>query len=73
MAHKDIKARIWQCDGCETTHISLEESLTLPDGWGEHCTEFINGEDVSKKGLDLCPTCLIDPDAAAKRWKASMG
>ena len=73
MASKEMTVREWECDGCGSKVRADAKSRDLPSGWTNATTTFDSGYTGDyTKGLDLCPACAKNPEAAADRWKASL-
>lgn len=74
MASKEMTVRKWVCDGCGGEHFAENKTRALPAGWVVATTAMNSGHVGSMpKGLDLCPTCAKDPEAAIRRWSLGGG
>lgn len=74
MASKEVTVREWTCDGCGTTIRSENAGRDLPSDWTTATTTInIPPGGPYTKVLELCPTCSQDREAAAKRYKTTLG
>ncbi|MCI0738460.1 MAG: hypothetical protein L0Y72_05405 [Gemmataceae bacterium] len=70
MASKEIKMRQAECEACDEKVLLPADSRGLPSGWTEATIPLKSGVGEYTKGIDLCPQCSKDTEAAKTRAKA---
>jgi ribosomal protein L37AE/L43A len=74
MASKNISVREWKCESCGATSRANAAAQDLPPGWTVETTTInIPPGGPHTKGLDLCPECTKNTEAAVRRYRASLG
>jgi len=73
MSRKEVTVTEWTCEGCGAVVRMEKTTPNPPRGWVTVTTTIGVGLGEGTQGLDLCQTCAKDPEAAAKRYRASIG
>ena len=68
MSSKPITIREWSCDSCGNIDRANDNGRELLPGW-TIATAETGGH---QKGLDLCPTCSKNPQAAIEKYKENL-
>ena len=72
MSSKPITIREWSCDSCGNTDRANDNGRDLLPGWTNVTSEIPSATCGHQKGLDLCPTCSKNPQAAIEKYKENL-
>ncbi len=72
MSNKPITIREWSCDSCGNTDRATDNSRELLPGWTISAAEIASATGGHQQGLDLCPTCSKNPQAAIEKYKENL-
>ena len=72
MSSKPITIREWSCDSCGNTDRATDNSRGLIPGWTSVAAEIPSATGEHQQGLDLCPTCSKNPQAAMEKYKEKL-
>jgi len=72
MSNKNVTVKQWECEACGKKLISDSDRPEPPAGWSTESISLRSGVGEYTKGIDICPDCAKDRQAAKRnataRW-----